>query len=362
MAAMPRLRPPHLLRQVSRHGTVSWVVRVGHGPRLYLRAPYGSAEFDAEYRAALAGDAAPSKPAKPGTGSLAGLWADYLRSQDWRALSLATQRQRLALMKHVLEESGTVAYAAIRRQHVIAGRDRRLDHPAAARHFVDALRGLFRWALDAERVAVDPTEGVKVAKPPTDGHEPWPQEWVDAFRRRWPLGTRERVAFELFYWTGLRRGDAAIVGRQHVKDGVLRIKTEKSGKTIEVAIPLAPALAEALAAGPRGDLAFIVGERGRPMTKESLGNWFREACDAAGVKGSAHGLRKTLATALADRGASEWELDAALGWTGGKTSAIYTRKANRARLAQSAHRRLSETDPEHPIPNPPGKVGIGDDL
>ena len=26
------------------------------------------------------------------------------------------------------------------------------------------------------------------------------------------------------------------------------------------------------------------------MTKEFLGNWFREACDAAGVPGSAHGL------------------------------------------------------------------------
>jgi integrase len=96
------------------------------------------------------------------------------------------------------------------------------------------------------------------------------------------------------------------------------------------------------------------------MAKESLGNWFRAACDAAGVKGSAHGLRKTLATTLADRGASEWELDAAFGWTGGKTSAIYTRKANRARLAQSAMRRLTETEAEHPIPNPKGKVGRGD--
>jgi len=55
MSSMPRPRPPHLLRQVSRHGTVSWVVRVGHGPRVYLRAPYGSAEFGAEYRAAVAG-------------------------------------------------------------------------------------------------------------------------------------------------------------------------------------------------------------------------------------------------------------------------------------------------------------------
>ena len=46
---------------------------------------------------------------------------------------------------------------------------------------------------------------------------------------------------------------------------------------------LARLVAEALAAGPTGDLAFIVGERRQPLTKESFGNFFRAACDAAGV-------------------------------------------------------------------------------
>jgi hypothetical protein len=49
METMPRPRPPHLLREVSRHGTVSWVVRVGHGPRIHLRAAYSTPEFEAEY-------------------------------------------------------------------------------------------------------------------------------------------------------------------------------------------------------------------------------------------------------------------------------------------------------------------------
>jgi hypothetical protein len=47
MEIMPRPRWPHLLREVSRHGTVRWVVRVGHGPRTPITAAYGSPEFEA---------------------------------------------------------------------------------------------------------------------------------------------------------------------------------------------------------------------------------------------------------------------------------------------------------------------------
>jgi len=122
------------------------------------------------------------------------------------------------------------------------------------------------------------------------------------FESRWPLGTRERLAFDLLLYTGLRRGDAVRLGRQHFKEGVFRIKTEKNGVVVEA--PILPPLARSIAAAPTGDLAFIVGEHGRPMAKESFGNWFREACRAAEVPGSAHGLRKAGATRAAKNGAT----------------------------------------------------------
>jgi hypothetical protein len=50
-----RPRPPHLQRQVTQHGRAVWYVRIGRGPRTRIRAPFGTAEFDAEYQAALAG-------------------------------------------------------------------------------------------------------------------------------------------------------------------------------------------------------------------------------------------------------------------------------------------------------------------
>jgi hypothetical protein len=64
-------------------------------------------------------------------------------------------------MRPVLKQSGTVSATAISRARLIAGRDRRRETPAQARHFVDTMRGLFSWAADAEHVRVGPTAGVK---------------------------------------------------------------------------------------------------------------------------------------------------------------------------------------------------------
>ena len=55
MDGMPRPRPPHLHRQVSRHGKTVWYVRIGKGPRIRIRSAFGTPEFDAEYQAAIAG-------------------------------------------------------------------------------------------------------------------------------------------------------------------------------------------------------------------------------------------------------------------------------------------------------------------
>jgi hypothetical protein len=55
MDGMPRPRPPHLHRQVSRHGKTVWYVRIGKGPRIRIRSAFGTPEFDTEYQAAIAG-------------------------------------------------------------------------------------------------------------------------------------------------------------------------------------------------------------------------------------------------------------------------------------------------------------------
>ena len=340
----PRPRPPYLLRETSRHGALVWYVRKErHGPRVRVRAEYGTPEFWQEYQDALSGLS--KYPDKATAGSLAWLVERYRETSAWTSLSLATRRQRENILRHVLKSSGNKSAKKIKREHIVEGRDRRSSSaPAQARHFIDTMRGLFGWATEAQHVKTDPTLGVKYPKQPkTGGFVPWNEDDIAAYERRWPIGTRQRVWLDVLAYTGLRRGDVVRLGQQHVRDGKVYIKTEKTDT--QVALPILPLLAQTLAAGPCGDLAFIVGANGRPMTKESFGNAFRDACRAAGLRDrSAHGLRKAAATRAAISGATLAQLNAIFGWTGAKMALHYIDTADRTRLAGDAMEKLNRTN------------------
>ena len=165
---MPRPRPKHLHRETTRHGKVVWYVHLPGKPRVRLRASYGSKEFVAEYEAAIAGDAA-RKPHRPGTATLGWLIARYMDSSAWAGLGLATQRQRNAIFKRIVENDGDQPFSAFEKKHISAGRERRHKTPAAANNFLKAMRGLFGWAVEADIAKTDPTKEVKLLTLKTDG-------------------------------------------------------------------------------------------------------------------------------------------------------------------------------------------------
>src|SRR3981189_2191563 len=177
------------------------------------------------------------------------------------------------------------------------------------------------------------------------------------------------AVFTISHSPGLRIGDVATLGRQHLKqrtiviDGqpvrrtVISIDSEKTGMRVE--LPLLPQLRETLDAGPTGDLAFIVTRRGTPWNKGALGTEFVAAARAAGGGGkSAHGMRKAAATRAAENGATERELEAIFGWSGGRMATLYTKSANRGRLAAGAIGKLdrAETENRTSIPAPMAEV------
>lgn len=350
---MPRKLPPYVNRQVTRHGKALYYFRKGKGPRTPLPAP-SDPTFNDEYHAALLA-VSPDKKSVAGAGSLAWLVKRYRDTSGYLALSDATRKQRDNIFKGVIEKAGHKAYKAVSRKIIVQSREDRASTPAQARNFLDAMRGLFRWALEAELVDTDPTAGVTNPKrPKTGGFQAWTEDDVIAFEERWPDGTKERVWLHVLLYTGLRRGDAVMIGKQHIRDGVATLRTEKTGT--EVNIPILPALTETLKIGPTGDLALIVGENGKPITKETFGNFFRTACNKAGLNGkSAHGVRKIGATRAANAGATVAELEALFGWTGGTMASHYTKTADRKRLAKQASEKIENAyrpNVERQQPNP----------
>ena len=72
---------------------------------------------------------------------------------------------------------------------------------------------------------------------------------------------------------------------------------------------------------------------------------------------SAHGVRKIGATRAAENGATVAELEAIFGWQGGGMASLYTRAADRVRLAKGAMSKMAKRTPsEHSIPSPSHEV------
>jgi integrase len=337
---MPRSLPQYVYAERNRHGTVVFYFRKSKGARTRLPAP-NHADFDDAYHELLASLPVKNASHRGATGTLEWLIARYQQSAAYHHLAPATRKQRDNIFAGVIAKGATRNLAGITSVSIIKGLNDRAATPAQARHFLHSMRGLFKWALEAGQITTDPTKGVmKPAEHTGDGFPAWTDADVAAYEARWPQGTHQRVWMHVLLYTGLRRGDAVALGRQHVKHDVATLKTEKTGT--EVSIPLRTALAETLAAGPTGDLAFIVGEKRRPLTKESFGNMFRDACQAAGVNKSAHGLRKLAASRAAEAGATVNELEAWFGWEGGAMASHYTRKADRRRLAQAVADKMED--------------------
>lgn len=178
-----------------------------------------------------------------------------------------------------------------------------------------------------------------------DGFHTWSVDEVERYQEHYKLGTRSRLALDLLLYTGVRRSDVVRLGRQMERDGWLNF-TEAKGRSRKVknrSIPILEPLKDSLVATPSQHLTYLVTAFGKPFTPNGFGNWFRECCREAGLppRCTAHGLRKAGATIAAENGATEHELMAIFGWASPKQAALYTRAADRKRLAGSAMHKLA---------------------
>jgi hypothetical protein len=211
---MPKPKLPFLHRHRTRHGKNAYYVKLsksqkGRGIRIWDPV-YRSEKFMEEYHAAVRGAPITVAPlvGKDGKGSLGWLIKQYRNSRYWREmLSAATRKQRGPILKQVEDSAGDIPYKAIRRKNIEEGMMARTQNQA--RHFYDTMRGLFKWAVENEVHDRNPTDGIKVKKDFGDGHLAWPIERIEQYERRWPVGTKQRLAFDVYLYLGLRRGDGA---------------------------------------------------------------------------------------------------------------------------------------------------------
>lgn len=210
-------------------------------------------------------------------------------------------------------------------------------------------------------IKTDLLGGLTFAKMKTKGHHPWEAWECEQFETYHAVGTRARLAYELLLQASQSRCDVVRMGRQHVRNGQMSMRRQKTD--VPFYVEVMPRLQTAIDAMPAGEpghkhLTFLVTAQGKPFTAVGFGNWFRDVCRAAKLpeRCTSHGLRKAAATYLAEQGATDHQLMAWFGWTTISQAQVYTKAANRKLMARSAAKLISGTG----IGSPPDPVSQND--
>jgi len=303
----------------------------------YVRLPgvVGSVEFMEAYQAALA--AAPavigaSTRSKPGSVSAA--IAEYYGSQAFRSLTGGTPAKRRAILERFREQYGHKPLASLPRDFIVALIDSMAPH--SARNWLKTFRHFIRWCESRKQVRSDPTLGIRIKTPNSDGHHTWSEDEIAQYEAAHPIGSKARLALALGLYTAQRRGDVVRMGRQHIRNGELMVRQSKTNAAL--LIPVLPDLAAIIDATPTGHLTLLVTKTGKSYGANDFSEQFRKWCDDAGlpVECSFHGLRKAALTRLADAGKSVHQIAAVSGHKTLKEIERYTRAADQRRLAREA--------------------------
>ena len=342
----------YLVEDVDRHGNVRLYVRRKGRPKIRLRAKPGTAEFLDEYRDALAGrvhtppDAEDKIGPRSTKGSLRWLCEQYYQSAEFQRLQPRTRHVRRLILDPLCKKHGDKPYALMEPRHVRQRRDEKAAHPEAANSIIKSLRQVFAFAVEYDLAERNPAKDVPYLRSGSQGYHSWTPEEVEQFEERHEVGTKARLALALLIYTGQRRSDVVVLGRQHLKDGWLTFTQVKNRNRnpITLSIPVHPSLQAVIDATPSDHMTFLVTEFGKPFSANGFGNWFRKKCNEAGLSHcSAHGLRKAAAARLAELGAGESEIMAITGHRTSKEVTRYTRGARQKVLAAKAIARL-DTD------------------
>jgi integrase len=278
-------------------------------------------------------------------GTINAMAVSYYASPGYKALAPQTQRMYRNLIERLRVMVGNNRIAKLEQHHVRAIVAKNGKTPAASNNLLRGMRLLCEHAVSMGVIKTSPCLGVKKTRYKTEGFSDWSEDEIAKFEAKYPIGTRERLAFSLALFTSQRRSDLVTLGRQHLRGGVLSLRQKKTGTVVE--IPVHPDLAHVLDNTPRGELTFLVTRDGKPFSAAGFTNWFRDCVREAGLPEgrSVHGLRKAACRRLAEAGATASELMSISGHLSLSEAERYTRAASKKKMAEAGMAKLVKLRP-----------------
>ena len=326
---------PYLNIFKDRHGKTRVYFR-RNGISISLPSKLGSAKFNAAYADALKQSGETSKSKTQVKGSITDVIVTYYQSSDYKTLSRSTRNTYRIELDKIRNVHGAKLISDLQRKHIRILIDNLVDKPNQANKLLRFLGMLCRFAISRDFIDVDPTTGIKKLKTSGDGFKDWPEDLIERYKQHWPIGSKQRLAFDLALHTGQRRSDLVLMHRNHISNNTLRVKQKKTG--VELTIPLHPDLITSLKATNSNGLFLLQTEYEKPFSAKGFGGRFSNWARAAGIpKGySIHGLRKSCCRRLAEAGCSANEIMSFSGHVTLKEAERYTKAASQILLAQRA--------------------------
>ena len=319
-----------------RHGRLRYRYRRKGQKSVYFQNEPGTDEFWQEYLALKNATPQSVGAERIAPGTFNDLIAKYYRSTAWTNIPKdSTRVVYRGEIERFRDQYGDRRVATMSAKNVANLMARMAATPSAAANLLKRLRQLFDFAILQGMRKDNPAKAVKAPRSSSGGFHTWTEDEIAQFECTHAIGSRERLALVLLLYTAQRRSDIVGMGPQHMKEGRIRVRQLKTNKLLY--IPIHPRLAEAVDACPSGQLAYLVTARGTPFAKESFGNWFRKACDKAGLQNcSAHGLRKAASRRMAEQGLSNQLIKSITGHSSDSEVARYTREAEQSLMADKA--------------------------
>jgi len=346
---MPSSRIKYVNRYINQHGREMVYYRPPGQPKTRIRGPVGSPQFWEDYVAASTGGDVNNKPAQGGAaGTLTWLIDKYRSTAHWKGLASRTRHVRGLQFNRFCDLYGGTKIKDLKQRHLYTIQDKFSDTPAEIDNWFKALRPAFRYAVKTDLIEYSPFVGLEsLGSKNPKGFRAWTGAEMKKFEAYWVIGTKQRLAYELFRQLGQRLSDVHLLGKQHeTKNGWLKFTQFKgrNKKPMDMEIPIPDDLRVVLDASPTGDMTYMTTQYGRPFSSAaSFGNYFSAAVRKAGMSGiSAHGLRKAFAAIEAEAASTTKEIMALGGWKTLPMVQKYTESADRKRLVENVRARRNK--------------------
>ncbi len=209
--------------------------------------------------------------------------------------------------------------------------------PATISHRIRALHSFFRWLLDEDHLAADPSRKIRERIDQNPLPKALSAEEFE-FLRDACKTPREHAILEMFFATGARLTETATMLKERVNwDARSVIIFGKGRKEREVYFGVKAALWTKRYLAARTDdqpTVFVTARKPyRPMHAHTIYHEIKKIAQRAGMghKVSPHTLRHTFATTLLDNGADITVIQSLLGHTKISTTQIYAKLSGRRR-------------------------------